>query len=331
MRRRKQSPKEVLLILGVLVIAAVAVFFGSRWLEDSTRKPETRGDISEHTDSRETIEVGGHAYKPKSGIVTMLIMGIDRDSDASESGFRSGGQADFLELLVMDTIGKKVTRLSIDRDTMTPITILSVLGKKNGTRTAQICLSHSFGDGKAQSCEHTVEAVSGLLLGVEINDYVAMNLDGINTLNDLVGGVTVTVEDDFSHIDPVMTPGTTLTLQGQQAEIYVRSRMHVGVGTNASRMARQKVYMNGLIDNLHRKMENESFAATLYDAMLPYLQSSMNRGLLINRMWALKNYSVETVELPGEHCVGSDGFMEFHADENSLKEIVLGLFYTKLK
>src|SRR5699024_12834204 len=63
---------------------------------------------------------------------------------------------------------------------LTPITILGVLGNPSGMRTAQISLSHGFGDGGAQSCELTVEAVSNLLLGEKIDFYVAMNLDGIS-------------------------------------------------------------------------------------------------------------------------------------------------------
>ena len=54
----------------------------------------------------------------------------------------------------------------------------------------------------------------GKHLGEFIDFYVAMNMDGISELNDLAGGVTVTLEDDFSSIDPAMTKGTTLPLHG---------------------------------------------------------------------------------------------------------------------
>ena len=87
-----------------------------------------------------------------------------------------------------------------------------------------------------------VIAAGILLLGESIDFYVAMNMDGISELNDLAGGVTVTLEDDFSSIDPAMTKGTTLTLHGDQAETFVRSRMTVGDGTNASRMERQEAF-----------------------------------------------------------------------------------------
>lgn len=114
-------------------------------------------------------------------------MGIDQASDAAVSNGRNGGQADFLRLVVIDSEADTVSQIQIDRDTMTPITILGVLGNRSGVRTTQICLAHSFGDRGAESCELTVEAVSNLLLGTQIDDYIAMNLDGVSVLNDWGG------------------------------------------------------------------------------------------------------------------------------------------------
>ena len=57
---------------------------------------------------------------------------------------------------------------------MTEITILGVLGEEAGTVKTQLCLSHGFGDGGAQSCEFTVDAVSNLLLGTQIDFYICL-------------------------------------------------------------------------------------------------------------------------------------------------------------
>ena len=223
--------------------------------------------------------------------------------------------------------------MAIDRDTMTPITTLGVLGNRSGVRTAQVSLSHGFGDGGAQSCELTVEAVSNLLLGTEIDFYAAMNLDGISVLNDAVGGVTVTLEDDFSALDPAMMAGTTLTLRGDQAECYVRSRMNVGIGTNEARMARQETYLSELSAKLTERIaESQSFIGELYDELEAYLTTDMSRGRLINEVWNARNYErTPLVRLAGEHRVGSDGFMQFYIDEEALEQTVLALFYERVE
>ena len=160
-----------------------------------------------------------------------------------------------------------------------------------------------------------------------------MNLDGISVLNDAVGGITVTLEDDFSALDPAMTAGTTLTLVGDQAEYYVRSRMNIGIGTNEARMVRQEEYLSALGEKLGARIEeDQAFIEALYEALDPYLTTDMSRGRMINEVWASREYASETVlELAGEHEVGADGFMQFYVEEGSIEQAVLQLFYEKVE
>ena len=51
---------------------------------------------------------------------------------------------------------------------------------------------------KEQGCKNTVKAVKKLLGGMEINGYYELNMSEIPTLNQIVGGVTVTLEEDFT-------------------------------------------------------------------------------------------------------------------------------------
>lgn len=319
--------------LAAAVIALVALYQGGRWLETRNLKPETRGDYRQRYDYDKQFEYEGASYRLRKNLTTLLIMGVDQTSDAEGAGYRSGGQADFLRLVVIDHTQKRVTQVAIDRDTMTPITVLGVLGNRSRMRTAQISLSHGFGDGGAESCLLTCEAVSNLLFDTPIDFYVAMNLDGISALNDLVGGVTVTLEDDFSALDPAMTPGTTLTLHGDQAEYYVRTRRSIGIGTNEARMARQEEYLSQLAALLdERQREDKEFVGALYDALSAYLVTDLSRGQMINEAWNAMEYERDAlVRLPGEHLVGTDGFMQFYADEDALQKAVVELFYEKME
>ena len=251
----------------------------------------------------------------------------------AEDGFYVLKKDDFLRLVVLDDADKTVQQLQIDRDTMTSVTVLGLLGDRYEPVTQQICLGYAFGDGRQTSCEVTVEAVGNLLGGQTIDQYLAMGLDGISTLNDLAGGVTVTLEDDFSAIDPAMTKGTTLTLQGEQAETYVRSRRSVGVGTNEARMARQESYIRQLSVQLDEKLQkDQNFAVDAYDALQPYLTTSMAKGQLVNEAWAAKDYTrLDTIKPDGTYQVGEDGFMEFYPDADALQQAVLQLFYEKVE
>jgi LCP family protein required for cell wall assembly len=334
LRRRHPLRKRDILVIGTVVVALlVAAYAAAQWLEDRNANPEPRGDYTLRYED-EQMTINGATYRQKKNLTTILFMGIDQESGQAQTGnFRNGGQADFLRLMVIDSAEKKVSQIQIDRDTMTPVTVLGVLGNRSGMRTLQICLSHGFGDGKEQSCELTVEAVSNLLFNVPINYYVAMNFDGISALNDKLGGITVTLEDDFTSIDPTMTKGSTLTLMGDQAEYFVRSRMSVGVGTNEARMARQQQYISKMMDVLHEKiLSSESYVGELFDLLTDYLVTNLSRAQMINEAWAARNYQRNPLLVPaGTHLVGDTGFMEFHVDEDSLEQIVLDLFYQKMK
>ena len=325
--------RDALAILTAGVLFLAGLFFGAQWLEKQTANPEPRGEYTLPPEE-ERITVNGAVYRLKKNLTTILLMGIDIDGGSehvpSYLRYLSGGQADFLRVVVIDPGEKTVSQLEIDRDTMTPITVLGILGDEVGTRTTQICLSHGFGDGKEQSCELTAKAVSQLLQ-VPISNYIAMNLNGISVLNDALGGVTVTLTDDFSHLDPAMTQGTTLTLRGKQAEIFVRSRMTVGIGTNEARMARQQQYVSQLMELLNSRIrEDREFAGTLLDTLSPYLITSMSRAGIINEAWKAKDHDrLPLIRLPGVHRVGEDGYMEFYADEDALRQTVLDVFYQK--
>lgn len=336
MRRTPNDQRSRIYCVLALAIAAVlfvVLYQGGRWLEKKNENPEIRGDYRQRYAYDTLLEYEGTTYRLRRNLTTMLVMGIDQPSSYVGSGYRNGGQADFLRLVVLDHTNRCVSQLAIDRDTMTPITILGVLGNRSGTRTAQVSLSHGFGNGQAESCALTVNAVSNLLLNTPIDCYVAMNLDGISVLNDLLGGVTVTLEDDFSALDPTMTQGTTLTLQGEQAEIYVRSRRNIGIGTNEARMLRQEQYLTQLISMMNvRQKEDKEFVDTAYDALGTYLVTDLSRGQMINEAWDAGTYEqTELMRLEGTHQVGTDGFMQFYADEASLQKTVVELFYEKVK
>ena len=280
------------------------------------------------------LVVDGVAYVRKKNVKTLLFMGIDKSGDLETTDGNIGGQSDTLILLVVDGEDKKQTLLQLDRDTMTDVEVLNYYGKPTGvTLVQQICLSHTYGRGDELSCENTVRAVSGLLKDTPIDGYVSLLFEAIPDLNDAVGGVEVTIADDFTASDPEMAVGKTLTLKGRQALTYVRGRMSVGDGTNVSRMRRQRDYLSAFGKLVRGKLKTDSSVINdLYNAAAPYMISSMTLSELTSVAVEGAGYADGgIVTTKGEHIENTyqngNTMMEFHVDEESILNTVLTLFY----
>ena len=163
----------------------------------------------------------------------------DKYAETEESNYLNNEQSDFLMLLVINKETGACTPIQLNRDTMTKIQILGVRGDVAGTFTGQLALAHTYGSGERDSCLNTAEAVSNLLYGVGIDHYISITMDGVAILNDLVGGVEVEVMDDFSSIDSTLVQGETVTLMGNHALTYVRTRGGLEDSSNLRRMERQ--------------------------------------------------------------------------------------------
>lgn len=332
MRERQRFRRRgiIIALLGA-ALALALLFFGLEWVENQSRKPETRGDLGARY-ADQTMTLNGKAYRRRQSLTSILLLGIDQPAgNTDETDFQSGGNADFLRLLVIDSENKTISQIQIDRDTIAPVTVLNLIGQRTDTRPMQIALSHSYGDGKEMSCELTAEAASRLLLDTPIQSYAALNLDGIAALNDFIGGVTVTIDDDFSGVDPAMTQGTTMTLTGKQAELFVRSRADLPVSTNEARMARQQAYLERLAEIVRGKLKKDpEYIGALFDALSPYLVTNMTRPQLVSTAYRAKDYRrAPLIQIPGTRKVGTTGYMEFHADEQALSQIVTDVFYRR--
>ena len=280
-----------------------------------------------------TLELDGVTYRLNRRLTTILLMGVDKTAEQQqEANYRNGGQADFLALVVVNDSQKTIHVIQINRDTMVELTVTNALGEAIGTRTGQLCLSYAFGDGGESSCKMTADAVSKLLNDTPINYYVTMNLDGIVALNDALGGVEVTIEDDFSALDPTLVMGETITLHGKQAEHFARGRLLVGDQSNLSRLRRQRAYIRAATAVLREKLEeNPNYIRTLYSQLEPYLNLSLSRGAFYNLADKAGRYELQSItEITGETRVGEFDFVEFYPDEDSLKRVLIDALYDRV-
>ena len=320
-------------ILAVVLVLLAGMLLLQRWENTQDAPVSSSGEASSveadaPVDEREITYYNGTAYARREDLETVLLLGVDKFEGETPEGYINNQQADFLLLLVMDKQNETCTPIQLNRDTMTQIQILGVTGEPAGTFTGQLALAHTYGSGEEDSCENTVLAVENLLYSVGIDHYVSLTMDGVALLNDLVGGVTVEVLDDFTGIDDSLVQGETVTLQGQQALTYVRSRGGLEDSSNLRRMERQRQYLAALQQQLKAAVQQED-GFTL-DAILQlneYMVSDCTVDQLSDLGNSLAAYQVSDIlTTPGDAQEGEE-FMEFTVDEDALQQLVMDVFY----
>ncbi len=319
--------KKRKIIRGALIAVAV-VFLVVAILLLLRNWEEQQGAFPEQEVAQLTQRHNGADYALKENVETFLIMGLDKFEGETQESYNNDRQADFLLLLVFDNSLKKCTALHINRDTVTDISVLGVAGNKIDTVKKQIALAHTYGNGKDVSCRNTADAVSALLLDSKINHYVSLTMDSVAVLNDAVGGVEVEVLDDFSGIDDTLVKGQKVTLMGEHALNYVRTRYGLEDSTNNTRMKRQKQYLEALQKKAVECADaDDEFVVEALVKMSDYIVSDRSVTQLQDLAEKFTEYEfTEIVSLEGDTKEGKE-FMEFYPTEASIKQTVIDLFY----
>lgn len=318
---RNTALKIAAVFFALLLVLSMILFATTLW------EQQNGGASGQGTELATERTYNGETYTLKSNVETLLVLGLDTFDTEQLESYTNNQQADFLLLLVLDKTTGSCQAIHINRDSMVDINVLGVAGESVGVVHKQIALSHGYGNGGAQSCQNTANAVSALL-GVRVDHYVSVTMDAVSVFNDMVGGVAVEVMDDFSAIDPALVQGRMVTLTGEQALTYVRSRKGMEDPTNLRRMERQKQYLKALEQVARQKMQEDD-------------------GFLTNAVLKLSNYMVcdsgdqlesilsrfaenppQILSIDGKSVAG-EKHMEFYPYQESVDQVVIDCFYQK--
>ena len=326
---RRSDGIKAAVVVAAAAIALVAIALGlDRW-QKSQAAPvsgEAANEVIVQAEP-EPIEYDGVLYTPRAQLETYLLMGIDVEGPAKgNKSYSGGGQADVQLVLVVDNANQTWQILQINRDSMVDVQVLGMTGEVLQTQTAQIATAHAYGDGTERSCRNAVAAVSNMLGEMPVDGYLALNMDAVAILNDMVGGVPVTVTSDFTAVDPTLQAGETVTLQGQQALTFVRSRKGVDDETNLSRMGRQRQYLAALEQQMAQ--QDEEFVIRAYDAVSDYMVTDMGSGTVADLGEKMKAYEeLPLLTIDGETGTDEEGSATYTLDPGSLQQTIIALFY----
>lgn len=332
-------------LITLILIIAAALFLivrlgrNSLLKNASSRMPQFSEDerrpLPDEEWEDDWIRYQGKVYDYNENILTFLCMGIDVDDVLSDGqqGWDSG-QADAIFLLVLNPDTKKMSIIAIDRNTMTDVDMYDQDNHFLGTVQAQVNLAHGYGDGREGSAENQVKAVSRLMYELPIHGYCAINLPAIYILNDTIGGVEVTILEDFTSEYFSFTPGENVHLNGHAAYFYIRYR-DVNVAESARmRLERQKQYLLAYIEKAKQEFAKDmTLPVKLFNAAAPSMVTDLTADEVLYLASEAAKYSFsedDLIVLPG--ITDTSGiFDEFYVDQNALKQIIIDVFYTEIE
>lgn len=368
-KRRERAPQRIKKRIFVFIVAVFAVLFLAaaavgilRLLGKASLQSATKGTVPVINTTKESQEQPGQAdqadenipwqedwvryegkiYEYNKDIMTFLVMGIDKEGKVQESkSATDGGQADVLFLVVADTKEKKISLVSINRDTMTDINAYEIYGEnESGVAYAQIAVQHGYGDGRELSCELTKDAVSRVFFDLPINGYVAVNMDVIPVLNDAVGGVSLRAPADIAtegfekKSGIACMPGDELFLDGKDAYHFIRWRDTSVFESARMRLERQKLYLEKFIEKAKENTKKDiTFPIRLYGEISEYMVTDISVDEAAWLAGEMIDYKVDTKNIhtmEGETKMGSL-HEEFYPDEKAMERLMIEVFYREVK
>lgn len=324
---RKRTIMILFVVLVIVIVACLIKRCSDENYNDKQQQQKEGGytSLDSETQGLQDIEYNGETYEYDYDVTNILFLGIDNAGEVQEYEEGYAGQSDTLILLSMNKKTESTTILEISRDSMVDVDVYDRNDKLIGKERMQIATQFAYGDGKESSCYRASKAVSSLLWDVPIDAYIALNVDGIAEITNLMGGVEITVPEDYTYIEPEFEAGATLNLKGEAAERYVRYRDTDVTGSNNQRMERQTQFLEALAMQLVGK--DAGWYQNLWEESEAYVTTNVE----VDEMEQLANYTMleEAIIVPGEVREG-DKHDEFIVDNEKLKEIIIKLFY-KLK
>lgn len=281
----EQRGGALLIILFLIIAAATALFVVTRGLSS--------GDLT--------------SMEKDPGVVTMLLLGTDRNYDSAGSVAEKYARTDTIIIACLNTKTQEAFLFSIPRDTM-----VTIPGRGEGLANA----AHVYGG--PQLAVETVEN----LLAVNIPYWAVVDFDGFQELVNALGGVEIDVEKDLKYYDraggfKVDLKAGKQVLNGEEALQYARFR-HDALGDIGRVRRQQKI----LAAAAQKAMSWQSISRwpAMYKAVERNVETNMTQLQMAKIGAYLRKVGLEKIEtrtLPGNFSGN-----HWRMDEPAAREIV---------
>jgi LCP family protein required for cell wall assembly len=259
--------RALLSVLFLIIVVATALFVLIRGLSS--------GDLT--------------SLEQDPGVVTMLLLGTDRNYDTNGGVAEEYARTDTVILACLNTKKQEAYLFSIPRDTM-----VDIPGRGRSLMNA----AHVYGG--PQLAVETVEN----LLRVNIPYWAVVDFDGFQDLVNALGGVEIEIEKDMKYYDraggfKIDLKAGKQVLDGEEALQYVRFR-HDALG-DIGRVRRQQKLL-GAAAQKALSWQSISRWPAMYKAAERNVQTNMTQMQIAKIGAYLRKVGLEKIEtrtLPG--------------------------------
>lgn len=233
--------KKLLLsfLILVLAIAGIVFAYGTVVLnrtEDLMKSTFSDLGLKSSQKSNEIIK----ATEP----LTVLLMGVDTGDEARSDLW--SGQSDTMIVMTINPKTNTTTMVSLERDMLTNII------DKDGDKVDTAKLNAAYAGGGAVNAVATIQQQ----IGLDIDKYALINMNGLKDLVDAVGGIEVnntlgepiSIEETEPDYTAVVAPGKQ-HINGDQALVYARMR-HQDPEGDIGRQARQREVITQIVSKI---------------------------------------------------------------------------------
>ncbi len=345
-KKRSKGYKALVVLLSVLTVVFVllAGTAGTLWyLKSSGRRKLMEAPMTETTSGDiqregQYIRYQGKEYKYKDSMINILVSGIDKRGGIDEKVQGIEGLADSIVLASIDTENNELYLTAIPRDTMTEIRQTDTDGNFVKTTQDKLSLQYGYGADATESNELMVKAVSNILGSLPIQRYCSLSMDAVPVINDAIGGVDVTPDQDVVSNGIVwFYGGQPYHLWGEDALKYVQRRDVNEYGSAMVRLNRQKQYLMAFYNQALSQIKGDlTLPVTLFNAVSPYLSTNISLDevtYLATELMDINFNPEHFTQIPGEAIVDEnykDGRTVFNVDYDGLQDWLIQTFYTEV-
>ncbi|MCA0985129.1 LCP family protein [Halobacillus yeomjeoni] len=225
LKKRRKKRWTIVLFLLFLSVAGGTIFALSLYSEaEETVNKKMYREVSsiDHQLTKKKVK----SHEPLS----ILLLGVDE-----RSGDR--GRSDAIMVLTLDPEEERSFLVSIPRDTRT---LMVGDGYQAGSEDK---INHAYAFGGPEMAIDTVEA----FLDIELDYYMKVNMEGLASIVDVLGGITVHNTMDWVDNDGYHFEKGLISLGGEQALEYARMRYYDPNG-DLGRNDRQRQVIKAIVE-----------------------------------------------------------------------------------